>query len=95
MPRAPKPEGPTPGAGLLTDWLARVGRTQVDLAPAIGVSVQLVRQWASGANRPSHEHARALELLTGGDVPHTAWADAGIAKRLATSARKRLGIASA
>lgn len=63
---------------LLRRWLGLEGYgSKARLARDLGVTVSLVGAWLTGRKQPSLTLAVALERVTRGLVPATAWADEG------------------
>lgn len=50
-------------AHVFKKWLGRTGRTQADIAKALGVSQGVVSMWAAGKRVPSRANAMALREL--------------------------------
>ena len=63
------------GSELLRDFFAPPPQrmSQKQLADALGISQQAVSMWVHGKARPSSEHWRAIERLTG--IPVDSWID--------------------
>ena len=63
------------GAELLSLWMRKYKTSQKGLAERLGVTPQLVQLWLDGAkpNRPTAWARHAIEQMTGGYVPATAW----------------------
>jgi DNA-binding transcriptional regulator YdaS (Cro superfamily) len=70
------------GAELLQRWIEQQRATPpapgarfslVQLAKDLGVSKTAVHAWRAGLQKPSDEHAEALERLTKNAVPAVAW----------------------
>ena len=69
MSRPAKPIGPT----LLAAAIASRKITNADVARAVDVSREVVRQWLDGDCVPASENRVRLALATQGDVPAESW----------------------
>ena len=56
------------------EWME--GRSQSDLARALGTTRQAVNQWMTGKTRPTLYYALAIRVLSGGRVGVEDWLDA-------------------
>lgn len=61
------------GRELYIKWLEDTGRKGVWVAQKVGTSEARASTWRSGQTRPSIEMAVALEQLSDGAVPASAW----------------------
>lgn len=60
---------------MLTDAIARSGKTRSQFAEELGVGRPYLSMLESGKKRPSLELAIRIERLTGGAVPASSWVD--------------------
>lgn len=61
------------GQSLLLDWQRAEGRSCAWLAAQLGVRVATVSDWRTARRLPQRRLRDALEALTGGAVPASAW----------------------
>lgn len=66
---APTPDAPE----LLRTWLESQGKTAYAFAVELEVTAEMLSRWMRRRVLPSKVAALAIELLTGGAVPHTRW----------------------
>jgi transcriptional regulator with XRE-family HTH domain len=57
----------------LDRWLKEQGKSQSDVARALGTTRQTVQYWCAGTSRPSLYFALSLAALTGGRVSAESW----------------------
>ena len=57
----------------LDAWLDKTGRTQSEVARALGTTRQTVQYWCAGTSRPSLYFATAVAALTNDEVPTLTW----------------------
>jgi DNA-binding transcriptional regulator YdaS (Cro superfamily) len=62
-------------ANPLRVWRSEHGKGYPQAAALIGVSVNTIKYWETGANRPSPENMLYIEQATGGEVTAAAWAE--------------------
>lgn len=59
----------------LAEWRAKHGKTQRQLAEALGVSQASVTDWEAGKKLPRVQSATAIERLTEGAVKASTWGE--------------------
>ena len=57
----------------LKRWLDEQGRKQKWLAAETGANLTTVSQWVRGKSRPDARYREAIERITDGGVPVSAW----------------------
>ena len=58
---------------MLAKYLKQSGLTQSAFAELVGVSGPVVSYWVRGLRVPDRESALAIERVTEGAIPYTAW----------------------
>ena len=63
------------GPTALAEWRAKQGKTQKQVADALGVSQASIGNWELGKKTPKATHMLLIERMTAAAVPMAAWAD--------------------
>jgi DNA-binding XRE family transcriptional regulator len=61
------------GSVLLSAWRKRSGRSQWDIARAIGVRQATLSDWERGSKHPHIDNALRIEEISNGEVPVRSW----------------------